>query len=40
MRVGVFAPLDRHGGGVYQYTLMVLHAVDQLRGELEPVVGV
>jgi len=37
MKVGVLAALDRHGGGIYQYSLMVLHAMDQLRAELEPV---
>lgn len=38
MSVGVFTTLDRHGGGIYQYSMMVLHALDQLRGELNPVI--
>ena len=38
MKVGVFAALDRHGGGIYQYSLMVLQAMDELRGQLEPVI--
>lgn len=38
MRIGVSPALDRNGGGVYQYSLMVLHAMEQLRGELEPVI--
>ena len=37
MKVGVFVAADRDGGGVYQYTLMVLQAIDQLRDAIEPV---
>lgn len=38
MRVGVFAVSDPGGGGIYQYSLMVLQAMEDLRGRLEPVI--
>lgn len=38
MKVGVFAALDRQGGGTYQYSLSVLNALDQLRGDFETVI--
>ncbi|HEY5483853.1 MAG TPA: glycosyltransferase family 1 protein [Propionibacteriaceae bacterium] len=34
----MFPVFDGHGGGGYQYSLMILRAMDQLRGELEPVI--
>ncbi len=38
MKVGVFPVFSRDGGGIYQYSLMILNAMDQLRGEFEPVI--
>ena len=38
MKVGVLPMLDRDAGGVYQYSTLVLHALDHLRESFHPVV--